>query len=198
MWTSKILLLLYCLYVFLPQVWWNSSCSNYWEHPRGEGPKRAHGPSHGHVSRLLRCSRPQTRRLCLGRDLGESKDNVSYEMKCTLYFEYVYKMYLSFKSVLFFRCECYDYLFDIAVQMKQCGLDPAALPTEDKGIVWHIWVCTINYCYHIFFNDKSSLMFFLNKCTVQHLPFNDFENYYFQLFYKVKCQLPANIGYFDA
>lgn len=181
--------------MFLPQVWWNSSCSNYWEHPRGEGPKRVHGPSHGHVPRLLRCSRPQTRRLCLGRDLGESKDNVSYEMKCTLYFEYVYKMYFSFKSVLFFRCECYDYLFDIAVQMKQCGLDPAALPTEDKGIVWHIWVCTINY-YH-FFNDKSSLyiaMFFvfLNKCTVLHLPFNDFENYCFQSFYKVICQLPAN------
>ncbi|KAJ0001879.1 hypothetical protein NQD34_001675 [Periophthalmus magnuspinnatus] len=31
-------------------------------------------------------------------------------------------------------CECYDYLFDVAVQMKQCGLDPTALPTE-KGIV---------------------------------------------------------------
>lgn len=28
-------------------------------------------------------------------------------------------------------CECYDYLFDIAVQMKQCGLDPSALPTEE-------------------------------------------------------------------
>uniref|UniRef100_A0A8C1G9S3 Methylthioribulose-1-phosphate dehydratase n=1 Tax=Cyprinus carpio TaxID=7962 RepID=A0A8C1G9S3_CYPCA len=32
-------------------------------------------------------------------------------------------------------CECYDYLFDIAVQMKQCGLEPSALPTEDKGII---------------------------------------------------------------
>lgn len=160
MWTSKILLLLYCLCVFLPQVWWNSSCSNYWEHPRGEGPKRAHGPSHGHVSRLLRGSRPQTRRLCLGRDLGESKDNVSYKMKCTLYFDYVYKMYLSFKSVLFFRCECYDYLFDIAVQMKQCGLDPAALPTEDKGIVWHISICTINYCYHNFLMINPHWCFF--------------------------------------
>ncbi|MEE6499292.1 hypothetical protein FKM82_003394 [Ascaphus truei] len=32
-------------------------------------------------------------------------------------------------------CECYDYLFDIAVQMKQHGLDPATLPTEEKGIV---------------------------------------------------------------
>ncbi|XP_042197484.1 methylthioribulose-1-phosphate dehydratase [Callorhinchus milii] len=29
-------------------------------------------------------------------------------------------------------CECYDYLFDIAVQMKQCGLDPSQLPTEEK------------------------------------------------------------------
>ncbi|XP_024152042.1 methylthioribulose-1-phosphate dehydratase isoform X1 [Oryzias melastigma] len=32
-------------------------------------------------------------------------------------------------------CECYDYLFDIAVQMKQSGLDPSALPVEEKGIV---------------------------------------------------------------
>uniref|UniRef100_A0AAQ4PZ52 Methylthioribulose-1-phosphate dehydratase n=1 Tax=Gasterosteus aculeatus aculeatus TaxID=481459 RepID=A0AAQ4PZ52_GASAC len=32
-------------------------------------------------------------------------------------------------------CECFDYLFDIAVQMKQCGLDPSARPTEERGIV---------------------------------------------------------------
>ncbi|XP_043938580.1 methylthioribulose-1-phosphate dehydratase isoform X2 [Protopterus annectens] len=32
-------------------------------------------------------------------------------------------------------CECYDYLFDIAVQMKTCGLDPSQHPTEEKGIV---------------------------------------------------------------
>ncbi|XP_069077941.1 methylthioribulose-1-phosphate dehydratase isoform X1 [Pleurodeles waltl] len=31
-------------------------------------------------------------------------------------------------------CECYDYLFDIAIQMKQHGLDPAECPTEEKGI----------------------------------------------------------------
>lgn len=30
-------------------------------------------------------------------------------------------------------CECYDYLFDIAVQMKQSGLDPAEVPTPPKG-----------------------------------------------------------------
>ena len=29
------------------------------------------------------------------------------------------------QSVPLCRCECYDYLFDIAVRMKQCGLDPA-------------------------------------------------------------------------
>ncbi|XP_053279728.1 methylthioribulose-1-phosphate dehydratase [Pleuronectes platessa] len=29
-------------------------------------------------------------------------------------------------------CECYDYLFDLSVQMKRCGLDPAALPLEHK------------------------------------------------------------------
>uniref|UniRef100_A0A3Q0SRG3 APAF1 interacting protein n=1 Tax=Amphilophus citrinellus TaxID=61819 RepID=A0A3Q0SRG3_AMPCI len=37
--------------------------------------------------------------------------------------------------LLFSRCECYDYLFDIAVQMKQCGLDPSSPPMEEKGIV---------------------------------------------------------------
>lgn len=43
------------------------------------------------------------------------------------------KMPTSF--VLSFRCECYDYLFDIAVQMKQHGLDPTAVPKEENGIV---------------------------------------------------------------
>ncbi|XP_077178269.1 methylthioribulose-1-phosphate dehydratase [Paroedura picta] len=32
-------------------------------------------------------------------------------------------------------CECYDYLFDIAVQMKQHGLDPAIVPKEENGII---------------------------------------------------------------
>ncbi|XP_068615985.1 methylthioribulose-1-phosphate dehydratase isoform X1 [Brachionichthys hirsutus] len=32
-------------------------------------------------------------------------------------------------------CECYDYLFDVAVQMKRSGLDPAAPPLDEKGIV---------------------------------------------------------------
>jgi len=26
-------------------------------------------------------------------------------------------------------CECFDYLFDIAVEMKKCGLDPSMTPT---------------------------------------------------------------------
>lgn len=30
-------------------------------------------------------------------------------------------------------CECYDYLFDIAVQMKQSGLDPEQIPVPPKG-----------------------------------------------------------------
>ena len=29
----------------------------------------------------------------------------------------------SFIAVLVFRCECYDYLFDIAVEMNKLGLD---------------------------------------------------------------------------
>ncbi|XP_004852106.1 methylthioribulose-1-phosphate dehydratase isoform X2 [Heterocephalus glaber] len=32
-------------------------------------------------------------------------------------------------------CECYDYLFDIAVSMKKVGLDPAQLPVGENGIV---------------------------------------------------------------
>ncbi len=53
-----------------------------------------------------------------------------------LYSVYVYNIYLL--NVYYLQGECYDYLFDIAVQMKQCGLEPSALPTEDKGIVWYI------------------------------------------------------------
>uniref|UniRef100_A0A8C5WNT9 Methylthioribulose-1-phosphate dehydratase n=1 Tax=Laticauda laticaudata TaxID=8630 RepID=A0A8C5WNT9_LATLA len=32
-------------------------------------------------------------------------------------------------------CECYDYLFDIAVQMKQHGIDPSIIPSGENGIV---------------------------------------------------------------
>ncbi|KAI6053524.1 methylthioribulose-1-phosphate dehydratase [Marmota monax] len=32
-------------------------------------------------------------------------------------------------------CECYDYLFDIAVSMKKVGLDPTQLPVGENGIV---------------------------------------------------------------
>lgn len=32
-------------------------------------------------------------------------------------------------------CECYDYLFDIAVSMKKMGLDPTQLPVGENGIV---------------------------------------------------------------
>lgn len=35
----------------------------------------------------------------------------------------------------FSRCECYDYLFDIAVTMKKVGLDPTHLPVGENGIV---------------------------------------------------------------
>lgn len=30
-------------------------------------------------------------------------------------------------------CECYDYLFEIAVDMKKCGLDPVEVPVPPKG-----------------------------------------------------------------
>lgn len=39
----------------------------------------------------------------------------------------------SLKCILFscfYRTECYDYLLDIAVQMKQCGLNPLATPSD--------------------------------------------------------------------
>ncbi|EDL79657.1 APAF1 interacting protein (predicted), isoform CRA_b [Rattus norvegicus] len=32
-------------------------------------------------------------------------------------------------------CECYDYLFDIAVSMKKMGLDPTQFPVGEHGIV---------------------------------------------------------------
>lgn len=59
------------------------------------------------------------------------------------------------------RCECYDYLFDIAVQMKQCGLDPSALPAEEKGIVWRSLIAPFLrdfYCRKVRrFNQRSKL-----------------------------------------
>ncbi|XP_066216630.1 methylthioribulose-1-phosphate dehydratase isoform X2 [Saccopteryx leptura] len=32
-------------------------------------------------------------------------------------------------------CECYDYLFDIAVSMKKVGLDPTQFPVGENGII---------------------------------------------------------------
>ncbi|TEA33979.1 hypothetical protein DBR06_SOUSAS2310080 [Sousa chinensis] len=32
-------------------------------------------------------------------------------------------------------CECYDYLFDVAVSMKKVGLDPTQLPVGENGIL---------------------------------------------------------------
>ena len=36
-------------------------------------------------------------------------------------------LYCMFLLVIF-RCECYDYLFNIAVEMKLHGLDPTSIP----------------------------------------------------------------------
>ena len=32
-----------------------------------------------------------------------------------------------------FRCECYDYLFEVAVEMKKSGLDPCEIPVPPEG-----------------------------------------------------------------
>lgn len=31
------------------------------------------------------------------------------------------------------QCECYDYLFNIAVEMRKCGLDPEAIPQAQNN-----------------------------------------------------------------
>ena len=31
------------------------------------------------------------------------------------------------------QCECYDYLFDIAVRMKMVGIDPSAIPVKPEN-----------------------------------------------------------------
>ena len=31
------------------------------------------------------------------------------------------------------RCECFDYLFDISVEMKKMGIDPCDKPTYPEG-----------------------------------------------------------------
>lgn len=40
------------------------------------------------------------------------------------------KIYYTNLFIVLIRCECYDYLFGIAVEMKKCGLDPSALPAQ--------------------------------------------------------------------
>ena len=37
-----------------------------------------------------------------------------------------------YHSALIDRCECLDYLFEIAVEMKKLGLDPCAPPEFEK------------------------------------------------------------------
>nr|KAG5699418.1 hypothetical protein BaRGS_016264 [Batillaria attramentaria] len=49
--------------------------------------------------------------------------------QCTPLFMNAYTM----RNLCSGMCECYDYLFDIAVQMKQAGLDPQQVPKPPKG-----------------------------------------------------------------
>lgn len=44
------------------------------------------------------------------------------------YYVYLYCSHLLNIYFSFCRAECYDYLFDIALQMKQNGLNPLATP----------------------------------------------------------------------
>ena len=43
------------------------------------------------------------------------------------------------KHLCMCRCECYDYLFEIAVEMKKCGLDPAQVPKPPEGAYTQLW-----------------------------------------------------------
>ena len=61
--------------------------------------------------------------VCVGRHLAKDKDHVSDTLVSSL--PYLIHGWPPQQSVPLCRCECYDYLFDIAVWMKQCGLDPA-------------------------------------------------------------------------
>ena len=41
--------------------------------------------------------------------------------------------YYMLSSVVWNRAECYDYLFEMGVQMKHAGLDPTAIPVYCEG-----------------------------------------------------------------
>lgn len=51
-----------------------------------------------------------------------------------MYFDYLIA-YIDIKitKIIHSRCECHDYLFDIATQMKSVGLDPSEVPVPSKG-----------------------------------------------------------------
>lgn len=41
------------------------------------------------------------------------------------------------------QCECYDYLFNIAIEMKKFGLDPAAVPRWSKARRSTVWIFNV-------------------------------------------------------
>ena len=59
---------------------------------------------------------------------------IVYSSPCRIHYSSITPVpYIVFTPLVFSylsRCECYDYLFDIATQMKQCGLDPAQQPSD--------------------------------------------------------------------
>jgi len=66
--------------------------------------------------------------LCVGRFLATGKNYVSYFV-CNDVIKFINDFYLKI-YIFFYRTECYDYLLDIAVQMKQYGLDPSVTPND--------------------------------------------------------------------
>ena len=57
-------------------------------------------------------------------------------LNCTTVDLYVMQLFLrlngqlSANFVVYFRCEAYDYIFEVAVKMKSNGLDPMKIPSK--------------------------------------------------------------------
>lgn len=62
--------------------------------------------------------------------MAAGKNNVKFTVNHKNDLKFLFKKYFNPWYLFYNRTECYDYLFDIAVQMKKFELDPLATPEE--------------------------------------------------------------------
>lgn len=97
--------------------------AHYREHSARAWPRRSYARNDPRLSGYYGHFGSATRNLRVGRNVAEGKNSVSS----------IGQFLKNLKIItMLYRTECYDYLFDLAVEMRKCGLDPSAIPAEEK------------------------------------------------------------------